>query len=90
MDSEFLVWSHSFSTSFLHTRLYAGKWNVFEIQWLSKELDPFKATVPQIANFLLYLFYERKLSSKSIESYKTAILRPIRLSTGLDVSHVKT
>ena len=59
-------------------KLYAGKWKVFENWCLSKDLQPLKATIPQFANFLLYLFHERKISLKSIEGYRTTISRPIR------------
>ena len=48
-------------------------------------MDPFQASIPQIVNFLLYLFHEKKLSFKSIGGYRTAISRPIKLCTGLDV-----
>ena len=66
-------------------KVFSSKWKIFEFWCLSKDLDPFKATIPQIADFLLYLFHEKKLAFKSIEGYRTAISRPIKLATGLDV-----
>ena len=66
-------------------KIYASKWNIFENWCQSKDLDPFHSTIPQISDFLLYLFHEKKLSFKSIEGYRTAISRPIKLATGLDI-----
>ena len=66
-------------------RKYARKWKTFENWCLSKDLDPCKATVPQIADFLLYLFHEKTLAFKSIKGYRTIKSRPIKLATGLDV-----
>ena len=63
-------------------RLYQDKWKTFESWYESQEMDPFQASIPQIADFLLFLLHE-KLSFKSIEGYSTVISRPIKLSTGL-------
>ena len=66
-------------------RVYASKWKIFE-NWCSlKDLDPFKATIPQTADFLPCLFHETKLSFKSIEGYRTAISGLIQLAIELDV-----
>ena len=51
---------------------YAGKWKNLENWCLSNDLQPLNATIPQITDFLLYLFYERKLSFKSMKGYRTA------------------
>ena len=72
---------HALST----LKLYQCKWKTFESWCKSQDVDPFQASIPQIVDFLLYLFHEKKLSFKSIEGYRTAISRPIELSTGLDV-----
>ena len=66
-------------------KVHASKWKVFETWCLSKDIDPFKATIPQIANFLLYLSHKKKLAFKSVEGYRMAISRPIKLATGLYV-----
>ena len=42
-------------------KVYASKWKISETWRLSKDLDPFKATIPQIADFLLHLFHEKKV-----------------------------
>ena len=64
------------------TLCQTSKWKVFENRCLSKDLDPFKTTIPQITVILPYLFHERNLYCKSIESCRTTILRPVKLSTG--------
>ena len=46
--------------------LYQGKWKTLESWFESQDMDPFQASIPQIADFLLFLFHE-KLSFKSIE-----------------------
>ena len=43
-------------------KVYASKWKIFENWRLSKDLDPFKATIPQIADFLLYPFHKKMLA----------------------------
>ena len=53
--------------------VYASKWKVFETWCLSKDIDPFKATISQIADFLFYLFHEKKLACIYIEGYRMAI-----------------
>ena len=66
-------------------KLYQGKWKTFESWCESQDVDPFQASIPHIADFLLYLFHEKKLSFKSIKGYRLAISRPIKLSIGLGV-----
>ena len=73
--------------AFSTLKLYAGEWKVFETWCVSIDLDPFQASFLLIADFLLHLFQERKLTFNSIEGYRTAIPGPIKLSTGLDVCH---
>ena len=53
--------------------LCQGKWKTFESWCESLDLDPFQASIPQIPDFLLFLFHEKKLSFKYIEGYRTAI-----------------
>ena len=65
-------------------RLYQGKWKTFESWCEAQNVDSFQASILQIVDFLLFLFHE-KLSFKSIEGYRTANSRLIKLSSGLDV-----
>ena len=53
--------------------------------WCSeKEVDPFQISVQQLANFLIFLFEEKRLSPSTIKGYRSAISRTIHLSGGPD------
>ena len=58
----------------LSTRVvYKSKWAIF-VKWCdSHKVDFMLPSVSQIADFLLYLFKERKLQPSTIEGYRTAI-----------------
>ena len=58
----------------LSTRaVYKSKWSIF-VKWCdSHEVDFRSPSISQIADFLLYLFKERKLQPSTIEGYRTAI-----------------
>ena len=47
---------------------------------------PCRATIHQVADFLLYLLVERKLAPGTVEGYRTAISRVIELETGCALS----
>ena len=53
--------------------VYKSKWAIF-VKWCdSNQVDFGSPSVNQIADFLLYLFKERKLQPSTIEGYRTAI-----------------
>ena len=53
--------------------VYKSKWAIF-IKWCeSNKVDFSSPSVNQIADFLLYLFKERKLQPSTIDGYRTAI-----------------
>ena len=53
--------------------VYKSKWTIF-LKWCDSHKVDFRApSVSQIADFLLYLFKERKLQSSTIDGYRTAI-----------------
>ena len=54
-------------------KLYGARWSIFCSWCQSKQKDPIKATTPLIAEFLNYLFQDKKLSPRTIEGYKSAI-----------------
>ena len=58
----------------LSTRaVYKLKWTIF-VKWCDSHKVDFRLpSVAQIADFLLYLFKERKLQPSTIEGYRTAI-----------------
>lgn len=54
-------------------RIYDSRWSIFG-EWCDTwELDPFEATVPQVAAFLLFLFHELERSMQTIKGFRTAI-----------------
>ena len=58
--------------------LYLFRYNKF-VEWAGLE-DKQKVTIPLVADFLLHLFEEKKLSTGSIEGYKTAIAQLCKYS----------
>ena len=55
------------------SRLYDAKWQFFSNWCFEREIDPFKASVQNVANFLTYLFEDAKLEVVTICNYKSAI-----------------
>lgn len=53
--------------------VYAGKWRVYEDWCAGRQMDPLSISAPQLIDFLIYLFEERKLSVTSIKGYRSAI-----------------
>ena len=51
-----------------------------------KQIDPVKATVQQLADFLIFLFEEKKLAISSIQGYRSCISK-VFLARGIDISH---
>ena len=65
--------------------LYQSKWTRF-IGWCDRRgVDPFKATIPQIAEFFLFLRQELGLSVPAVKGYRAA-LNHVFLLTGLDLA----
>jgi len=48
-------------------------------------VDSFHPTVPQIADFLLYLFKDRNLAVSTVQGYKSAIASTIKQATGTEL-----
>ncbi|XP_069114520.1 uncharacterized protein [Argopecten irradians] len=53
--------------------VYQSRWKIFCDWCIGRKIDPIKASVQLIADFLLYLFRERNLASGTIAGYRTAI-----------------
>ena len=65
--------------------VYDAKWTIF-CNWCSeKEVDHFQISVQQLADFLIFLFEEKRLSPSTIKGYRSAISRTIHLSEGPDL-----
>jgi integrase len=68
------------------TRLiYDSHWKIFSQWCVENNIIPHLASVPQIADFLLHLFKEKKLTPKTIEGYRTAISSGLRFSSDTDI-----
>ena len=51
-----------------------------------KQINPVKATVQPLADFLIFLFEEKKLAISSIQGYRSCISK-VFLARGIDISH---
>ena len=65
---------------------YESKWKVFGEWCHVKQMNPVKATVQQLADFLIFLFEEKKLAISSLQGYKSCISK-VFLARGSDISH---
>ena len=66
--------------------VYESKWKVFGEWCHVKQINPVKATVQQLADFLIFLFEEKKLAISSIQGYRSCISK-VFLVRGIDISH---
>ena len=66
--------------------VYESKWKVFGEWCHAKQINPVKATVQQLADFLIFLFEEKKLAISSIQGYRSCISK-VFLARGIDISH---
>lgn len=67
------------------SEIYESKWRVFREWCQCKQINPCSPTVPNIADFLLYLFEAKKLSVSTIKGYRSS-LSQVLSSGGLDIS----
>ena len=67
-------------------KVYRSQWRLFESWCKSRDFDPLTATSVLVADFLVYLFKERKIQARSIEGYRSAIAFHLKRSTGYDLS----
>nr|KAG5708402.1 hypothetical protein BaRGS_026129 [Batillaria attramentaria] len=55
------------------------RWRVFADYCSARQLDPLSLSIPQLADFFLYLFTERHLRPVTIKGYRSCIARIYRL-----------
>ena len=65
--------------------VYEAKWTIFTKRWLSNRVNFRASPVKSVADFLMYLFQDRKLHPSTIDGYRSAIAdklgnSPINLS----------
>ena len=67
--------------------VYESKWKVFG-EWCQfvKQINPVKVTVQQLADFLIFLFEEKKLAISSLQGSRSCISK-VFLARGIDISH---
>ena len=66
--------------------VYESKWKVFGEWCHVKQINLVKATVQQLADFLIFLFEEKKLAISSLQGYRSCISK-VFLARGIDISH---
>lgn len=68
------------------SKVYETRWSYF-VEWCQKKgIVPQKAEVQQVADFLLHLTNEKKLSISTVKGYRTAIAKVLLYSQGTDIS----
>ena len=65
--------------------LYQAKWSQFCCWCRERKVNPLKATIPTLVDFLIYLREIKELSSSAIKGYRSA-LSQIFLHRGMDIS----
>ena len=63
---------------------YDSKWKLFAGFAQTKSFDPLKTTPAQLAEFLTFLFVDRKIKPSTIKGYRAAIGHVLRLANGYD------
>ena len=67
-------------------KLYDYQWKCFCDWGEGRGVDPINPSVPNIAEFLLYLFEEKKLSVTTVKGYRSSISKMMQ-AKGIDISH---
>ena len=73
--------------------VHEAKWTIFTKLYLSNQLDFRTSPLKDIADFLLYLFQDRKLQPGTIDGYRSAIAEklghsPINVSKDKNLAHL--
>ena len=48
-------------------------WRIFAGWCAEHTMDPFQVTIPQLADFFMFLFHEKQLNPRTIKGYRSAI-----------------
>ena len=65
--------------------VYENKWVAFQTWCNDHTVDPAACSIPDIADFLLYLFEKKKLSVSTIKGYRSC-LSQVMSARGIDIS----
>jgi len=63
------------------------RWKCFQEWCVSNNINPIDVTLQQVADFLNYLFTEKRLSISSIRGYRTALGKVLSYGSGLDLTN---
>ena len=53
--------------------VYDSKWRIFSGWCAGQSVDPFQVTIPQLADFFVFLFQVKHLNPRTIKGYRSAI-----------------
>lgn len=69
------------------SNVYNCRWRLFKDWCVEQQINPFCPSVPQVANYFVFLFEEKGLKPSTIEAYRSAInsvLKIIHVDIGKD------
>ena len=64
--------------------VYKSKWKLFAYYCRDRNIRPWSAKAPVVAEFLTWLFEERKASVRTLRGYRSALGAALRNATGYD------
>jgi len=67
-------------------KAYLSQWKLFESWCVKKGISPIQATSAAVADFFVYLFEDRKVQPRTIESYKSSLGFILKRASGYDLS----
>jgi len=70
-------------------KVYQTRWAYFSEWCKGQEFEPEKASIPQVADFLVHLSVDRNASLSTIKGYRTAIAKVLFYSQQIDLSHAQ-
>ena len=66
-------------------KVYEAKWGVFSSWCRTRKITPSKASVSNVADFLLYLFEVKKCQASTIKCYRSMISNTLKFRSGINV-----
>ena len=63
-------------------KVYDAKWTIFSNWCHTKKVNPISAPITVIADFLIFLFSEKKCQISTIEGYRSVISNTLKFKTG--------
>ena len=67
--------------------VYQSRWCIFTDWCISRQIDPISASMSQIADFLIFLFSDKKLSMSSVKGYRVMLSNTLKFRSGRDIGH---